>query len=200
MENEDKEPLMGDQPKMEPIDNKADSSDSDDEATSCCCCVPIEPGITTINIVSIIEVTLLVGITIPLFWDEFIHWWYPLVNLILILGFGLTVVVFALRQVCGKDSAESRANAAIGQILVMVLWAVLSIWSIVYFYSFVKGKQVNLGYTWGMDDNKDESYITMDKKNIILALFCGMVSFVATHFYFYWVTSGYAEQQKEKDE
>ena len=148
----DQQPLMEQMDKgiggKKSIDLPSKSEGEDSRATrlaeqhdgDCCCCIPMSSGVSWIAFFAVLFVLFALSFTIVLFWDTHVHWWYVLTNFIIVVGLGFTAIAFILTYACGRDSKISRNNVAIAQILILFMWAALSIWNIIYANEFLNEK------------------------------------------------------------
>ena len=146
--------------------------------------------------------------TILLFWDTHVQWWYAFTNLIIVIGLGLTAFFFMLSYACGKDSKSARARVKIAQLLIMIMWIILSIWNIVWANEFLSEKQVNLGYEYTTNNGDEEHpepadvehYWTMEKSTFILLNFCWGCATFAWFFYMYYEAEAYENKFEDEEE
>ena len=127
--------------------------------------------------------------------------------MIIILGLGVTAFFLMLTYSCGKDSKGTRGNITIAQLLILLMWTILSIWNIIYVNEFVHEKQINIGYEYtasGTDENPEEHemehYWTMDKRDFVLFNFCWGCLMFTLFFYFYMVAGSYEKEAEKKEE
>ena len=192
-------------PLLEKPNPSEDSSDrrtrlAENNVDTCCCCIPITTSITFICILSALIVLFYLVFTIILFFDAHLPWWYPFVNLVFVLGLGLTALILMLTYSCGKDTRGTRKNVAVAQILVLILIVVLSIWNIIYINEFYHEKKILLGY--GSDNDEgvhEESNWEIEKRDFVLWNFCNGCFWAGWFFYFWYITDVYADLKSSKE-
>jgi len=119
--------------------------------------------------------------------NEYLHWWYTLVNLFLIapllVGSSFVVSWFT------KDSKTTRAMLFTSQILALISVILLALWNIIYFVAIYK-KDV---YYSGMGDIDKNVYTTQSKKVFLFIMIAETVLMVCFFSYSIWVASTYRE-------
>lgn len=196
-------------PKSEKPASEAAKSDDDDPYAEpvleeCCCCdcvcaneftqgytfcicFPIKCGAVFIGIVTLILTSILFLWYFFQFMNEYLHWWYTLVNLFLLcpllVGASFTVSWFT------KDSKTTRAMLFTSQILALISVILVALWNIIYFVAIYKK---DLYYS-GMGEIEKNVYTTQSKKVFLFIMIAESVVMIAFFSYSIWVTSVYAE-------
>ena len=98
----------------------------------CCCCIPLRGGIIAANVISIVFVIIAFALTFMMFADDYFDSYYSWINLVIVVGFGLTGVVLIMLWVCTTDNKSRRKGLALGYLLILIMWVLLSIWNIIY--------------------------------------------------------------------
>jgi hypothetical protein len=119
-----------------------------------CICFPIKCGVAFVGVVTLLLTTILFVWYFFQFMNEYLHWWYTLVNLFLIapllIGASFVVSWFI------KDSKATRTMLFTSQILALVSVLLLALWNIIYFVAIYK-KDV---YYSGMGEISKNVYTT----------------------------------------
>ena len=84
------------------------SSDMGAYDDNCCYVCKTGTGVAIMNVIAILIVVFLIAVTIVLMGDEYIDLWCIIINSLLILGLGVTALVFIVMYMCGKDSKAKR--------------------------------------------------------------------------------------------
>ena len=119
------------------------------------------------------------------FMNEYLHWWYVLVSLILLCP--LLVASSFVVSWFTKDSKTTRGLLFTSQILALVSVILLAIWNIVYFVAIYK-KDI---YYSGMGDIDKNVYVERSKKVFLFTMIAESVVMVAFFCYALFVTSTY---------
>ena len=119
------------------------------------------------------------------FMNEYLHWWYVLVCLILLCP--LLVASSFVVSWFTKDSKTTRALLFTSQILALVSVILLAIWNIIYFVAIYK-KDI---YYSGMGDIDKNVYVERSKKVFLFTMIAESVVMVAFFCYALFVTSTY---------
>merc|ERR1711981_1356802 len=96
-------------------DEKKEENDSDksvERPTTCCCCCDIDAGCKLISAINLAFVFTLVVYTSGMFHEPSNQWWYVLINLTIILGFGIPAWIGAFRYYCNKESKKTVSHLA----------------------------------------------------------------------------------------
>lgn len=225
-ENMDEEsPMMdnksGDDGSEKDDDNKSTGSESTDDPTpknimspcccclcacsnefteelSCCGCFPIKCGIVTIGIFTFILTLVLVIWNFFLFLNDYIHWWFTFVVLLLyiplILGAAFFVSFFT------EDCKTTRTMIMSACILIIVSLVLVVTWYLIYFIWIYKRD----GFYQGMGDPKDNVYTKSNKKTFLFTFLGETVGLLALYSYFLCVATSYMQAmhgpEEEKEE
>jgi len=203
MEEENKE----ESEKEETADNKSTASSGDDpvpkdilspcccclcvcsneftEERSCCGCFPIKCGVVTIGIFTFILTLVLVCWNFFLFLNDYIHWWFTFIVLLLyiplILGAAFFVCWFT------EDTKGTRTMIMTSCILIIVSLVLVVSWYLIYFIWIYKRD----GFYQGMGDPKENVYSKSNKKTFLFTFLGETVGLLALYSYFLCVTTSY---------
>jgi len=168
------------------------------EDRSCCGCFPIKCGIVVIGGFTYFVTLVLLIWNFFLFMNDYIHWWFTFVVLLLyiplIIGAAFFVSFFT------KDTKTTRALIRTACILILVSLVLVVIWYLVYFIWIYKKD----GFYQGMGDPKDNVYTKNNKKTFLFTFLGETVLLIVLYSYFLCVTANYAEAMhgppKEEEE
>merc|ERR1712072_869515 len=166
------------------------------EDRSCCSCFPIKCGVVTIGIFTYILTLVLVIWNFFLFLNDYIHWWFTFIVLLLyiplILGSAFFVCWFT------EDKKSTRTMIMTSCILIIVSLVLVVTWYLVYFIFIYKRD----GFYQGMGDPKDNVYTKSNKKTFLFTFLGETVGLLALYSYFLCVTTSYciAMHGPEKEE
>merc|ERR1712202_70886 len=122
------------------------------EEHSCCGCFPIKCGVVTIGIFTFILTLVLVIWNFFLFMNDYIHWWFTFVVLLLyiplILGAAFFVCFFT------EDKKSTRTMIMTACILIIVSLVLVVSWYLIYFIWIYKKD----GFYQGMGNPSDNVY------------------------------------------
>lgn len=152
-----------------------------------CICFPIKCGAVFIGVLTLVITTILFLWYFFCFMNEYLHWWYTLVCLFLIMPLlvGASFVVSWFT----KDNKTTRALLFTSQILALVSIILLALWNIIYFVAIYK-KDV---YYSGMGEIGKNVYTTQSKKVFLFIMIAESVVMIAFFCYSIWVASTYQE-------
>jgi len=200
--------MMGDDDKMSKSDKseKKDDDESSDDPTpkdnlepcccclcvcsneftvdrSCCGCFPIKCGIVVIGIFTFVLTCILVGWNFFLFMNDYIHWWFTFIVLILyaplLIGAAFFVCFFT------EDNKSTRKKIVTSCILILCSLVLVAIWYLCYFIWIYKRD----GFYQGMGDPKDNVYTKNNKKTFLFTFLGETVGLLALYSYFLCVTT-----------
>lgn len=166
------------------------------EELSCCGCFPIKCGIVTIGIFTFILTLVLVIWNFFLFLNDYIHWWFTFVVLLLyiplILGAAFFVCFFT------EDTKGTRTMIMTACILIIVSLVLVVSWYLIYFIWIYKRD----GFYQGMGEPKDNVYTKSNKKTFLFTFLGETVGLLALYSYFLCVCTAYmsAMHGPEKEE
>merc|ERR1711998_808787 len=110
---------------------------------SYCGCFPIKCGVVAIGVLTLVLIVTSFAEIFYMILNEFIHWWYVLVALLLlvptILSAAFTIVFF------NSDQDSTRGKLRAGYILTIISYSLLAIWNIIYFNAWYKPNDVYIG-------------------------------------------------------
>lgn len=152
---------------------------------SCCACFPIKCGAVTIGIFTLLVTVILFVWYFFLFLNEYIHWWYVLVVLILLCP-ALVAANFVVTWFTG-DTKTTRALLMTSQILMIVSVVLVCIWNLCYFIWLYKKD----AFYAGMGDIPTNTYTKQSKKTFLFTMLAETVILIVFHAYFLCVTSAY---------
>merc|ERR1711981_660713 len=206
--------------KKEESDNKSTASSGDDptpkdilspcccclcvcsneftEDRSCCGCFPIKCGVVTIGIFTFLLTLVLVCWNFFLFLNDYIHWWFTFIVLLLyiplVLGAAFFVTFFT------EDKKSTRTMIMSACILIIVSLVLVVSWYLIYFIWIYKRD----GFYQGMGDPKDNVYTKSNKKTFLFTFLGETVGLLALYSYFLCVTTSYMQAmhgpEKPKEE
>lgn len=163
------------------------------DGMSCCCVVPIKAGIMTIGILTIVLAAVQISCQFFLMLNDLVAWWYPLVNLFLLIPTYIAASFFVVWF--GKDCVSSRGRLFCGCIMVIVSTSLVAVWAVIYFVWIYKKDTVYYG--WG---TTEENYMKYQKKYYIFRELLFAVIVITAWAYFMCVTIRYANVLKtERD-
>jgi len=168
------------------------------EDRSCCGCFPIKCGIVCIGIFTYLVTVILLTWNFFLFMNDYIHWWFTFVVLLLyaplMVGAAFFVSFFT------KDTKTTRSLIRTACILIIVSLCLVVIWYLIYFIWIYKRD----GFYQGMGDPKDNVYTKNNKKSFLFAFLGETVLLLVCYAYFLCVTANYADAMhgppKEEEE
>jgi hypothetical protein len=117
--------------------------------------------------------------------NEYLHWWYTLVVLILLTPL-LVSASFTISWFT-KDSKATRTMFFTAQILALVSVLLVCIWNIIYFVAIYKK---DLYYS-GMGEISKNVYTTQSKKVFLFIMIAETVVMTIFFCYSIWVSSTY---------
>merc|ERR1711934_200921 len=152
-----------------------------------CLCFPIKCGTTFFGVITLLLATIMFLWYFFCFMNEYLHWWYTLVCLLL-----LSPLLVAASFVIGwfhKDTKTTRTTLYVSQILALVSVLLLAIWNIIYFVAIYKK---DLYYS-GMGDISKNVYTTQSKKVFLFIMIAESVLMIIFFCYSIFVCSTYQE-------
>merc|ERR1712072_1571880 len=177
-------------PPAEPVESpccccKCFCSNEFTEELSCCGCFPIKCGIVSIGIFTFVLTLVLIIWNFSLFLNDYIHWWFTFIVLILyaplIIGAAFFVCFFT------EDKKSTRKMIVSSCILIIVSLVLVVSWYLIYFIWIYKRD----GFYQGMGDPKDNVYTKSNKKTFLFAFLGETVGLIALYSYFLCVTTSY---------
>jgi len=155
------------------------------DGVSCCCVVPIKAGIMTIGVFTIVLAAVTISTQFFLMLNDQVAWWFPLVNLVLLIPTYIAASFFVVWF--GKDCVSSRGRLFCGCIMVIVSTSLVAVWAVIYFVWIYKRDTVYYG--WG---KKEEDYIKYQKKYYIFRELMYAVLVITAYAYFLCVCLRYS--------
>merc|ERR1712139_567471 len=156
----------------------------------CCGCFPIKCGVVAIGIFTVLLVTM----NFFLILNDYIHWYFPVVILVLLapmcIGSSFFVVFFT------KDTASSRGKLFAACMFGIISTALIAVWIVCYYVFIYKNDTV---FT-GMGDPQTNAYSKMSKKFYIFVVLAETTALCIAYSYFICVTNRYAQKMKGADE
>merc|ERR1712072_1685469 len=188
-------------PPAEPVESpccccKCFCSNEFTEELSCCGCFPIKCGIVSIGIFTFVLTLVLIIWNFFLFLNDYIHWWFTFIVLILyaplIIGAAFFVCFFT------EDKKSTRKMIVSSCILIIVSLVLVVSWYLIYFIWIYKRD----GFYQGMGDPKDNVFSKSNKKTFLFTFLGETVGLLALYSYFLCVTTSYciAMHGPEKEE
>merc|ERR1711907_436849 len=160
----------------------------------CCGCFPIKCGVITIGIFTVLLTIYLVTMNFFLILNEYIHWYFPVVILVLLvplcIGSSFFVVFFT------KDTASSRGKLFTACMFGIISTALIAVWIVCYYVFIYKNDTV---FT-GQGDPQTNAYSKMSKKFYLFVVLAETTALCISYSYFICVTNRYAQKMKGSDE
>merc|ERR1719198_393632 len=160
----------------------------------CCGCFPIKCGVLTIGIFTLLLTIYMVTMNFFLILNEYIHWYFPVIILILLapmcIGSSFFIVFFT------KDTASSRGKLFTACIFGIISTALIAVWIVCYYVFIYKNDTV---FT-GQGDPQSNSYSKMSKKFYLFVVLAETTALCIAYSYFICVTNRYAQNMKGKEE
>merc|ERR1711970_1698744 len=164
------------------------------EDRSCCGCFPIKCGVVTIGIFTFILTLVLFCWNFFLFLNDYIHWWFTFIVLLLyiplVLGAAFFVTFFT------EDNKTTRKLILTSCILILVSLVLVVTWYLIYFIWIYKRD----GFYQGMGDPKDNVYTKSNKKTFLFTFLGETVGLLALYSYFLCVTTSYMQAMHGPEE
>merc|ERR1719451_288279 len=160
----------------------------------CCGCFPIKCGVITIGIFTVLLTIYLVTMNFFLILNDYIHWYFPVVILVLLaplcIGSSFFVVFFT------KDTAASRGKLFTACMFGIISTALIAVWIVCYYVFIYKNDTV---FT-GQGDPQTNAYSKMSKKFYLFVVLAETTALCIAYAYFICVTNRYAQKMKGADE
>merc|ERR1711937_337179 len=160
----------------------------------CCGCFPIKCGVIAIGIFTVLLTIYLVTMNFFLILNEYIHWYFPVVILVLLapmcIGSSFFVVFFT------KDTAASRGKLFTACMFGIISTALIAVWIVCYYVFIYKNDTV---FT-GQGDPQTNAYSKMSKKFYLFVVLAETTALCVSYSYFICVTNRYAQKMKGADE
>jgi len=163
------------------------------DGESCCCVIPIKAGIMTIGVLTIVLAAVQISCQFFLMLNDLVAWWFPLVNLFLLIPTYIAASFFVVWF--GKDCVSTRGRLFCGCIMVIVSTSLLAVWTVIYFVWIYKKDTVYYG--WG---TTEENYLKYQKKYYIFRELLIAVIIITAWAYFLCVTLRYSSLLKTERE
>merc|ERR1712167_519366 len=163
MSDPEQKPLM-EESQHEGGDEKPDSDKSIERPDTCCCCCSIDAGCKLISAINLAFMFTLLVYTSGMFHERSNQWWYVLINLTIILGFGIPAWVGPFRYYCNKESKRTVQHLTNSTGWLIWLIVTLEIWQIIY-CEYWASETLVLG--WAVEGTKatEEDTLTSDGVN-----------------------------------
>ena len=111
--------------------------------SSCCGCFPIKCGVLSIGIFTLLLTIYMVTMNFFLILNEYIHWYFPVVILVLLapmcIGSSFFVVFFT------KDTASSRGKLFTACMFGIISTALIAVWIVCYYVFIYKNDTIYTG-------------------------------------------------------
>ena len=162
--------------------------------SSCCGCFPIKCGVITLGAFTLILAIYMVTMNFFLILNEYIHWYFPVVILVLLaplcIGASFFVTFFT------KDTASSRGRLFTACLLSLISFALVAVWIVCYYVFIYKNDTV---FT-GQGDPQSNAYSKMSKKFYLFVVLAETTALCVAYSYFICVTNRYANNMKGDQE
>merc|ERR1719504_183286 len=160
----------------------------------CCGCFPIKCGVVAIGAFTVLLTIYLVTMNFFLILNDYIHWYFPVVILVLLapmcIGSSFFVVFFT------KDTASSRGKLFTACMFGIISTALIAVWIVCYYVFIYKNDTV---FT-GQGDPQTNSYSKMSKKFYLFVVLAETTALCVAYAYFICVTNRYAQKMKGEEE
>merc|ERR1711904_603610 len=160
----------------------------------CCGCFPIKCGVVAIGIFTVLLTIYLVTMNFFLILNDYIHWYFPVVILVLLapmcIGSSFFVVFFT------KDTAASRGKLFTACMFGIISSALIAVWIVCYYVFIYKNDTV---FT-GQGDPQTNASSKMSKKFYPFVVLAETTALCVAYSYFICVTNRYAQKMKGADE
>ena len=161
------------------------------ENLTCCLCVPVKAGVSIIGVFTFVLAAWWISVQFFLILNDRVAWWYPVVNLTLLIPLYLAasfwVVWFA------KDQVSSRVKLQAAVILTIISVSLYAAWTIIYFVWIYKGNTVYYG--WG---TREAGYLKFQKKYYIFKELLNAAILLVAFTYFLCVVGTYKQAMRKK--
>ena len=162
--------------------------------SSCCGCFPIKCGVITLGAFTLLLAIYMVTMNFFLILNEYIHWYFPVVILVLLaplcIGASFFVTFFT------KDTASSRGRLFTACLLSLISFALVAVWIVCYYVFIYKNDTV---FT-GQGDPQSNAYSKMSKKFYLFVVLAETTALCVAYSYFICVTNRYANNMKGNQE
>merc|ERR1712028_5477 len=162
--------------------------------SSCCGCFPIKCGVLSIGVFTLLLTIYMVTMNFFLILNEYIHWYFPVIILILLvpmcIGSSFFVVFFT------KDTASSRGKLFTACMFGIISTALIAVWIVCYYVFIYKNDTV---FT-GQGDPQSNSYSKMSKKFYLFVVLAETTALCIAYAYFICVTNRYTQKMKGEEE
>merc|ERR1712028_11207 len=162
--------------------------------SSCCGCFPIKCGVLSIGVFTLLLTIYMVTMNFFLILNEYIHWYFPVIILILLvpmcIGSSFFVVFFT------KDTASSRGKLFTACMFGIISTALIAVWIVCYYVFIYKNDTV---FT-GQGDPQSSSYSKMSKKFYLFVVLAETTALCIAYAYFICVTNRYTQKMKGEEE
>ena len=162
--------------------------------SSCCGCFPIKCGVITLGAFTLILAIYMVTMNFFLILNEYIHWYFPVVILVLLAPLCIAASFFVVFFT--KDTSSSRGKLFTACILAIVSTALIAVWIVCYYVFIYKNDTV---FT-GQGDPQTNAYSKMSKKFYLFVVLAETTALCVSFSYFICVTNRYAQKMKGADE
>merc|ERR1712028_116875 len=162
--------------------------------SSCCGCFPIKCGVLSIGVFTLLLTIYMVTMNFFLILNEYIHWYFPVVILVLLvpmcIGSSFFIVFFT------KDTASSRGKLFTACMFGIISTALIAVWIVCYYVFIYKNDTV---FT-GQGDPQSNSYSKMSKKFYLFVVLAETTALCIAYAYFICVTNRYTQKMKGEEE
>jgi hypothetical protein len=155
------------------------------EEASCCGCLPIKAGMVCIGIFTLLLIVILFVWNFFLFLNEYIHWWFVLVTLLLLIP-QLLAASFWI-SFFTKDYSTTRTLTMTATILNIVSICLVCVWNLIYFIWLYKKDF----FYQGMGPIDKNEYTKQNKKTFIFTFLAETVVLLVLYTYWLCVVTEY---------
>lgn len=151
----------------------------------------MKAGVSIIGVFTFVLAAWWISVQFFLILNDRVAWWYPVVNLTLLIPLYLAasfwVVWFA------KDQVSSRVKLQAAVILTIISVSLYAAWTIIYFVWIYKGNTVYYG--WG---TREAGYLKFQKKYYIFKELLNAAILLVAFTYFLCVVGTYKQAMRKK--
>jgi hypothetical protein len=160
------------------------------QESSCCGCLPIKAGVISIGVFTLLLIVILFMWNFFLFLNEYIHWWYVLVTLLLLAP--LIIAGAFWISFFTKDTSSTRTCIMTAGILTLVSISLTAVWNLIYFIWLYKKDF----FYQGMGPIGENVYTKSNKKSFIFTMLGETVILLVLYTYWLCVVTEYRTVMK----
>merc|ERR1711934_13422 len=158
---------------------------------TCCCCCPIQCGVQVIGGLTILLTFYYISWNFFLILNDQVSWWFPVVNIVLLVPLYLSSSFFVNWFIKDNMSARGKLTGAI--ILALASIFLVALWNVIYCTAIYKREDVFIGY--GVSEDK---YQKFQKKYYLFKVLLESAILLALYAYFMCVIESYKDALRVK--